>query len=215
MKKAIIVAFAAIVAVAGTSCKSKTLKQEIAANQQAISKIQYEQQRQAEEIKKLADSSNDSIDGVAIKDIISGQQYQIEQINKQLTKTRKDLYKHLNESGSLNGDSARQGGNFKLGSAQLSSDAKAILDKIAEAEKSTNSKISIVGHTDNTGSDVINNKLSQKRADAAKNYLVKKGIAEGRISAQGAGSGKPVVCNDDEASRAKNRRIEVSVSSAE
>ncbi len=215
MKKAIIVAFAAIVAVAGTSCKSKTLKQEIAANQQAISKIQYEQQRQAEEIKKLADSSNDSIDGVAIKDIISGQQYQIEQINKQLTKTRKDLYKHLNESGSLNGDSARQGGNFKLGSAQLSSDAKAILDKIAEAEKSTNSKISIVGHTDNTGSDAINNKLSQKRADAAKNYLVKKGIAEGRISAQGAGSGKPVVCNDDEASRAKNRRIEVSVSSAE
>ncbi|MBQ9591273.1 MAG: OmpA family protein [Paludibacteraceae bacterium] len=212
MKKAFIVAFAAIIAVAGTSCKTKQLKEEIAANQQAISKIQYEQQRQAEELKKLADSSNDSIDGVAIKDIISGQQYQIEQINKQLTKTRKDLYKHLNESGSL--DNAAQGGNFKLGSAELSSDAKAILDKIAESEKSTDSKIAIVGHTDNTGSDAVNNKLSQKRADAAKDYLVKKGIAEDRISAQGAGSGKPVVCNDDAASRAKNRRIEVSVSTA-
>jgi hypothetical protein len=62
---------------AGTSCKSKKQQEEIAANQQAISKLQYEQSRQAEELKKLQDAQIDSIDGVAIKDIIQGQSYQI------------------------------------------------------------------------------------------------------------------------------------------
>ena len=211
MKKVIIASLAVAFALAGTSCKSKKQQEEIAANQQAISKLQYEQSRQAEELKKLQDAQIDSIDGVAIKDIIQGQSYQIDQINKQLSKTRKDLYKHLNESGSLEGGAA-QGGNFKLGSANLSNDAKSLLDKIAEDVKGdSNASIKIVGHTDNTGSEAINKSLSLKRVESAKAYLVKKGVNGSQITTEGAAASKPIVCNDDAASRAKNRRIEVSV----
>ena len=210
MKKVIISSLAVILAIAGTSCSSKKQKADIAANQQAISKIQYEQSRQAEELKKLQESNVDSIDGVAIKDIIQGQSYQIDQINKQLSKTRKDLYKHLNESGSLEGGA--QGGNFRLGSAELSNEAKSLLDKIAaDVKDDANATVKIIGHTDNTGSDAINKSLSLKRAESAKAYLVKKGVNASKISTEGAAASKPIVCNDDDKSRAKNRRIEVQV----
>ncbi|MBP5306476.1 MAG: OmpA family protein [Paludibacteraceae bacterium] len=211
MRKLIVMSIAAVLALAGTSC-TKKISQEVAATQQAINKLQYEQSRQAEELKKLQESQVDSIDGVAIKDIISGQQYQIEQINKQLTKTRKDLYQHLNEAGDLKGGNGANGGNFKLGSAVLSSEAKATLDKVAKDVKGdNNASVEIIGHTDNVGSDAINKTLSQKRAEAAKQYLVSKGVAASQISTKGVGASKPIVCNDDEASRAKNRRIEVIV----
>jgi outer membrane protein OmpA-like peptidoglycan-associated protein len=72
--------------------------------------------------------------------------------------------------------------------------------------------ISIEGHTDNKGKPAINQRLSEKRAQAVKNYLVKKGIAENRITAQGFGSAKPIVTNATPAGRAKNRRVELHLS---
>jgi outer membrane protein OmpA-like peptidoglycan-associated protein len=70
-------------------------------------------------------------------------------------------------------------------------------------------QISIEGHTDNKGNAAGNLILSVKRARAVKNYLVKKGIAETRITAQGFGDAKPIANNAIPAGRAKNRRVEL------
>lgn len=69
--------------------------------------------------------------------------------------------------------------------------------------------ISIEGHTDNKGNQETNLKLSTKRAEAVKKYLIKKGIAESRISAQGFGDSKPIANNATAAGRQKNRRVEL------
>lgn len=69
--------------------------------------------------------------------------------------------------------------------------------------------ISVEGHTDNVGKPENNLKLSARRAQAVKNYLIKKGIAESRISAQGFGDSKPLAPNTTPQGRAKNRRVEL------
>ncbi|HUP13062.1 MAG TPA: OmpA family protein, partial [Niastella sp.] len=69
--------------------------------------------------------------------------------------------------------------------------------------------INIEGHSDNKGNAVTNLKLSAKRADAVKNYLIKKGISASRIDAQGFGDSKPVAPNTTAAGRTKNRRVEL------
>lgn len=212
MKKTVYLSIAALIALATTGCNKK-LSENVAANQQAISKMQYELTRQNEELEKLQKaSSNDSIDGVAIKDVIVGQQYQLDQMNKQLTKTRKDLYNHLNASGATS-DSAQADLNesgFATGSAVLTSKAKSDLDKLAQDLKQNPTwAATILGHTDNIGGDAVNKSLSKKRADAAKAYLVKKGIKANRITTKGLSNSKPVVCNDNAKLRAKNRRFEV------
>ncbi|OQP47424.1 hypothetical protein A4H97_07975 [Niastella yeongjuensis] len=70
-------------------------------------------------------------------------------------------------------------------------------------------QISIEGHTDNTGKPETNLKLSAKRADAVKNYFIKKGIDASRITAQGFGDSKPIAPNKTPQGRAKNRRVEL------
>ena len=184
--------------------------------QEAIDRLQYELARQAESIKKLeARESSDSIDGVAIKDIIMGQQYQMDQITKQLTRTRKDLYRHLNatDPSYLTGDSTQYDIStfgFETGSSKLTKGAFVVLDTIAsQLEANTIWSVNVKGHTDNTGSDGINKPLSVNRAEAVKKYFVKKGIEVKRITTEGFGSSKPIACNDDEAGRTKNRRVEI------
>jgi outer membrane protein OmpA-like peptidoglycan-associated protein len=71
--------------------------------------------------------------------------------------------------------------------------------------------VEIGGHTDNIGEEGANHRLSQRRADAIKAYLVKKGIDENRILAKGYGEKEPLASNDTEAGRAKNRRTEVKI----
>ncbi|HEX6431512.1 MAG TPA: DUF5723 family protein, partial [Niastella sp.] len=82
-----------------------------------------------------------------------------------------------------------------------------VVVKILKAD--TALQISIEGHTDNKGNAVFNLKLSAKRAQAVKNYLVKKGISATRITAQGFGDSKPVAPNTTPAGRTKNRRVEL------
>ena len=71
--------------------------------------------------------------------------------------------------------------------------------------------MTIVGHTDNTGSDSINNPLSIDRADAARDYLVSRGVARNRIMTDGRGSREPVADNGSQQGRDKNRRVEIYV----
>jgi outer membrane protein OmpA-like peptidoglycan-associated protein len=98
---------------------------------------------------------------------------------------------------------------FVLGSAKLTKAALAELDKGAKVlEKYPAVKISIEGHTDNTGSAAGNQKLSEQRAAAVKAYLVKKGISADRMVAVGYGETQPIADNKTAAGRATNRRVD-------
>ena len=68
-----------------------------------------------------------------------------------------------------------------------------------------------VGHTDSVGSDVYNQKLSVKRAEAVKAYLVSKGIEKNRVYTEGRGEKQPVADNKTKEGQAKNRRVEIEV----
>ena len=70
-------------------------------------------------------------------------------------------------------------------------------------------KFLVVGHTDATGSDAVNNPLSLDRAQSVRDYLVGRGVAVGRIETAGHGEREPVASNDTEAGRAQNRRVEI------
>lgn len=76
-------------------------------------------------------------------------------------------------------------------------------------QKKTVVKVSIIGHTDNTGSEQDNNKLSMQRAEAVKNYVVKNGINASRISCNGVGSSQPIDDNNTTIGKQRNRRIEL------
>lgn len=98
---------------------------------------------------------------------------------------------------------------FVTGSAQLTRAAMTELDKgAAILNEHPTIKVSIEGHTDNTGSASFNQKLSEKRAEAVKAYLIKKGITEDRLTAAGFGASQPVADNKTAAGRAANRRVE-------
>lgn len=69
--------------------------------------------------------------------------------------------------------------------------------------------VSIVGHTDSTGSDAVNDPLSIERANATRDYLTSRGVAPGRISTAGRGEREPIASNETVAGRAQNRRVEI------
>lgn len=102
---------------------------------------------------------------------------------------------------------------FATGSAVLNRNMLPILDRMAQT-LSPAALVSIIGHTDSTGSDAINNPLSHNRAQAAANYLVGRGVAATRISVSGMGSMQPVADNATDMGRAQNRRVEIYVSEA-
>lgn len=78
-------------------------------------------------------------------------------------------------------------------------------------EKNPKAKIELQGHTDNQGDFNLNLTLSRNRTLAVKNFLVKKGIDDKRISTRGFGSTKPIASNESEETRRKNRRVELIV----
>ena len=101
---------------------------------------------------------------------------------------------------------------FITGSAKLTTSSFKGLDDVVKVMKDNpETKLSIDGHTDNTGTDAINNKLSQNRADAVKNYIVSKGIDASRITSTGHGSSTPIADNKTAAGRQKNRRVEMTL----
>lgn len=98
---------------------------------------------------------------------------------------------------------------FVSGSATLTKAAKTELDKGATIlSEHPDIKISIEGHTDNTGKEAANQKLSEKRAEAVKAYFVKKGISADRLVTVGYGQSNPIADNKTVKGRAENRRVE-------
>ena len=101
---------------------------------------------------------------------------------------------------------------FDFDKSVLKADGKAKLDDLAGKVKAINLEVIIaVGHTDSTGSDAYNQKLSVKRADAVKAYLTTKGIEKNRVYTEGKGEKQPVADNKTDAGRSKNRRVEIEV----
>ena len=101
---------------------------------------------------------------------------------------------------------------FELGKAVLAAGSFGELDKLVDVLKENpQMKIEISGHTDNTGSPVINAKLSTDRAKAVVEYLVQKGIDRGRLTYMGYGSEQPIADNATAAGKAKNRRVEFKI----
>lgn len=100
--------------------------------------------------------------------------------------------------------------SFDVNSAVIKPNLRPILDQFAQGlANQPNTEIRIVGHTDSTGSDAINNPLSVNRAASARNYLVSRGVSGQRIQIDGRGSYEPIASNATEAGRARNRRIEM------
>ena len=83
------------------------------------------------------------------------------------------------------------------------------LKRVAEIIKTNNFQIEIAGHTDNIGGDDKNQILSEKRAQAVKDFLISEGCDEKKLVIIGYGAKKPVASNDTESGRAKNRRVEL------
>lgn len=94
----------------------------------------------------------------------------------------------------------------------LKPEGKVKLDDLVGKVKGINLEVVIaVGHTDSVGKDAYNQKLSVKRAEAVKAYLVSKGIEKNRVYTEGKGEAQPVADNKTGSGRAKNRRVEIEV----
>ena len=99
---------------------------------------------------------------------------------------------------------------FASGKTEVSSGGQRSIDKLADFLKAyPRRNVLIEGHTDNTGDQDFNIKLSQQRADTVRNQLVERGVAPQRIRTKGYGSKFPVVDNDTTGGRQQNRRVEV------
>ncbi|MDP4262909.1 MAG: OmpA family protein [Bacteroidota bacterium] len=102
--------------------------------------------------------------------------------------------------------------HFDFGKATLRPESFSQLEELVSYMKYKDAiRIEIAGHTDNVGKDADNLALSQQRADAIKNYLLKKGIQPSRVTAKGYGATQPIADNDTEEGRQLNRRTEVRV----
>lgn len=111
---------------------------------------------------------------------------------------------------------------FGFNGNDLDEDARAALDKLLQTPAyMSGGAITVRGHTDSKGFDVDNRRVSQKRADAVRDYLIEQGVAAERITAIGIGEARPVAPNarldgsDDPEGRERNRRVEVEIAAGE
>lgn len=98
--------------------------------------------------------------------------------------------------------------SFDVGRSDVKPNMRPVLDEFAKG-LDPNMQVRIVGHTDSTGSDAINNPLSVRRAESVRDYMATKGVTGGRVITDGHGAREPVAANDTVSGRAQNRRVEI------
>ena len=102
--------------------------------------------------------------------------------------------------------------SFEVGRSDINPNFRSILDTFASGlVNNPKATVKIIGHTDSTGSDSVNNPLSLNRAASVRDYLSTRGVSSNRVSIEGRGSREPLVANDSNANKAKNRRVEIFV----
>jgi outer membrane protein OmpA-like peptidoglycan-associated protein len=101
---------------------------------------------------------------------------------------------------------------FDTGKDSLKAEAKESLAKAAATLAKSETTIIVQGHTDSSGSDAINQPLSQRRANNVRDFIASSGVPGSRMTAIGYGSSRPAVPNDTEANRALNRRVQLEIS---
>jgi len=102
---------------------------------------------------------------------------------------------------------------FDSGQATLKPGARNILSKISdELKRTSGARVSIEGHTDSVGSEAMNQQLSQRRAEAVRDFLVGQGLESANIAVSGRGEVAPIATNDTAAGRQQNRRVEIIIS---
>lgn len=102
--------------------------------------------------------------------------------------------------------------SFATNRSDIEPSFRPILDRFAESLRNNpNTEVRIIGHTDSTGNDAINDPLSLDRAESARNYLTARGVNGARIHVAGRGSHEPIATNATAEGRARNRRVEIYV----
>ncbi|QEY26849.1 OmpA family protein [Neisseria zalophi] len=132
--------------------------------------------------------------------------YQEKQLRESLANTNVEVERNGNQIKLVMPESV----TFATNSSTLNGNAIDALNKAAETlVKYHDTTLTVAGHTDNTGSDAINEPLSRRRAQSVADYLHQRGVAASRLSTVGYGSRQPVAGNDTWEGRAKNRRVEI------
>jgi outer membrane protein OmpA-like peptidoglycan-associated protein len=105
--------------------------------------------------------------------------------------------------------------SFAVGRSAITPNFTPVLDKFADSlRQHPVTTLTIVGHTDSTGSDAVNNPLSLERAASTRDYLVGRGVAVNRVAIEGRGEREPIADNSTVQGRAANRRVEIYVAEA-
>ncbi|NHZ99306.1 OmpA family protein [Massilia sp. CCM 8734] len=102
--------------------------------------------------------------------------------------------------------------SFDTGRSAIKSNFRPVLERFASTlQDNPSTTVTIIGHTDSTGNDSVNQPLSVDRAAQTRDYLAARGVSPNRIMIDGRGEREPVASNDDPSGRARNRRVEIYV----
>lgn len=102
--------------------------------------------------------------------------------------------------------------SFDTNRSDIKPDFRPILDRFASTlNENPSTTVTIIGHTDSTGSDAVNQPLSVDRAAHTRDYLAARGVSPTRVVVEGRGAREPIATNDDNTGRARNRRVEIFV----
>jgi outer membrane protein OmpA-like peptidoglycan-associated protein len=105
--------------------------------------------------------------------------------------------------------------SFDTGRSDIKSNFRPVLERFATTlNQNPASTVTIIGHTDSTGDDAVNDPLSVDRAAHTRDYLAMRGVSQNRIVIDGRGEREPIASNEDASGRAKNRRVEIYVAEA-
>lgn len=157
---------------------------------------------------KFVGAAIGAVTGAAVGSYMDKQQRQLEErLASERARDDIRLTRIDEETLRLDLDSAS---TFAINSAAIRSDFKASLDKVAGViDEYDRTAVHVIGHTDNTGTESYNQKLSEQRADAVTRLLVSEGVQRERTRAAGRGELSPVDDNATRAGRSRNRRVEI------